>query len=129
MGANRALRRKQERETIRGWKEKNRYDQVLALQRNGIRQSDLDKAYNDGYEKGYLYASEAFLRKMYAAIAKELIEAKNSNEDVFSFIRGVDHRFAVMFDADEEIEEVYRQTGIHLNVDKNEIERIERGAE
>ena len=37
----------------------------------------------------------------------------------------MDHRVAVMFDADEEIEEVYRLIGVRMNVDKNELDRIE----
>ena len=126
MGAvNRQQRRRQERDQIRAWKEQGVYNQVLALQRNGITQKDLDKAYNDGYREGYMYSAEGFMKKMYAAMAKELLEAGNGTDDVISFLHGVDHRFAVMFDADEEIEDVYRQIGVRFNVDRNEINRIE----
>ena len=44
MGANRALRRQQEREQVREWKRQGRYEQVRSLQRNGITQKDLDDA-------------------------------------------------------------------------------------
>ena len=126
MGAvNRQVRRRQEREQVRSWKEQGRYDQVLSLQRNGITQKDLDRAYNDGYEKGYLQASKGFFRKMYAACAKELFEAGNPKNDIVTFLRNVDHRFAIMFDAEDEIEEVYQLIGVHLNVDTTAIDRIE----
>ena len=92
---------------------------------NGITPKDLDKYYKNGYEEGYLTASEAFFRKMYAAIAKELLEAGNDRDDVISFVQGVDHRFSVMFDAEEEIDDVYNEIGVRFNIDKNAIDRVE----
>lgn len=126
MGAvNRQQRRKQERDQIREWKDQGRYGQVLSLQRNGITQKDLDAAYNDGYKEGYLFSAEAFMKRMYAAIAMELIEAGNPKDDVISFMHGVDHRFSVIFDADEEIDKVYDNIGVRFVIDRNAIERIE----
>ena len=122
---NRQQRRKQEREQIREWKDQGRYGQVLSLQRNGITQKDLDAAYNDGYKEGYLFSAEAFMKRMYAAIAMELIEAGNPKDDVISFMHGVDHRFSVIFDADEEIDKVYDNIGVRFVIDRNAIERIE----
>jgi hypothetical protein len=125
MGANRAMRRQAERDQIRAWKSQGRYGQVMSLQRNGIQEKDLDAAYKNGYEEGYKYASSAFFKLMYAAIAKELHTAGNSKDDIIDFLVAVDHRVAVMFDADEEIEDVYRLIGVRMNVDKNELDRIE----
>ena len=126
MGAvNRQQRRKQERDQIREWKDQGRYGQVLSLQRNGITQKDLDAAYNDGYKEGYLFSAEAFMKRMYAAIAMELIEAGNPKDDVISFMHGVDHRFSIIFDADEEIDKVYDNIGVRFVIDRNAIERIE----
>ena len=125
MGANRAMRRQAERDQIRAWKSQGRYGQVMSLQRNGILEKDLDAAYKNGYEEGYKYASSAFFKLMYAAIAKELNSAGNSKDDIIDFLVSVDHRVAVMFDADEEIEDVYRLIGVRMNVDKNELDRIE----
>lgn len=126
MGAvNRQQRRKQERDQIRAWKDQGRYGQVLSLQRNGITQKDLDAAYNDGYKEGYLFSAEGFMKRMYAAIAMELIEAGNPKDDVISFMHGVDHRFSVIFDADEEIDKVYDNIGVRFVIDRNAIERIE----
>ena len=110
MGAvNRQQRRKQERDQIRSWKDQGRYGQVLSLQRNGITEKDLDQSYNDGYKEGYLFASECFMKRMYAAIAQELIEAGNPKDDVITFLHGVDHRFSVIFDADDEIDRIYER--------------------
>ena len=126
MGAvNRQQRRKQEREQIREWKDQGRYGQVLSLQRNGITQKDLDEAYNDGYRNGYLFSAEAFMKRMYAAMAMELIEAGNPKDDVISFVKGVDHRFSVIFDEDEEIDKVYDSIGIRFIIDRNAIDRVE----
>ena len=125
MGANRALRRQQERQQVREWKQQGRYEQVRSLQRNGITEKDLDLAYQNGYKEGYDKAGTSFFRQMYAAIAKELHEAGNSPEEIVSFLHGVDHRFAVMFDDDEEIEDVFDLIGVRINVyNDNSIDRI-----
>ena len=61
MGAmNRQQRRRQEREQIRAWKEQGHYGQVLSLQRNGITEKDLDKAYKDGYRKAICMRQRTF---------------------------------------------------------------------
>lgn len=125
MGANRALRRQQQKATMKEWVRSGQAEKVRRLQQNGITQKDLDDAYNDGYKKGYDYAATAFFRQMYAAIAKELYEAGNPQEDIVSFLHGVDHRFAVMFDADDEIQTIYDLIGVRINVyNENSIDRI-----
>lgn len=121
MGANRAQRRKAEREQMRTWQRMDRHDQVLSLQRNGITEQDLNKAREDGYRDGYMYAAEGFLKKMYAAIGAELLDAGNSKEEVLTFIKNTDHRFSVMFDADDEIKEISERLGIWLNIDRNAV--------
>ncbi|MBP5413562.1 MAG: hypothetical protein J6Y47_09965, partial [Bacteroidales bacterium] len=73
----------------------------------------------------YLYASTAFMKKMYAAIAKVLTEAGNSKEDVYSFIHSVDQKFAVMFDAEEEVQSVLDEIGVRINLQPDGISTIE----
>ena len=125
MGANRALRRQQEKARMKEWVRTGQAEKVKRLAINGITQKDLDEAFNDGYKKGYDFAGTAFFRQMYAAIAKELHEAGNDTEEILSFLHGVDHRFAVMFDADEEINEVFDLIGVRINVyNNNSIDRI-----
>ena len=65
------------------------------------------------------------MKKMYAAMAKVLTEAGNTKEDVYSFIHDVDQKFAVMFDADEEIESVLNEIGIKINLNFDECSTIE----
>lgn len=125
MGLNRQMRRQQERQAMRNWRKSSDHDRISALQRNGITVQELDKSYEDGYREGYGYASEAFMKLMYAAIAQELDEAGNDRDEIVSFLHGVDHRFAVMYDADDEIQDVYDRIGIRLNIDRNAIDRIE----
>lgn len=125
MGLNRQMRRRQERQQVRDWKATGRYDKMLSLQRNGITQKDLDAAYNDGYAKGYETGATGFFRQMYAAIAKEMHDAGNTQDDILAMLHNVDHRFAVMFDADDEIDDVFDLIGVRINVyNKNSIDRI-----
>ena len=107
------------------WVRDGTAERVRKLSVNGITQKDLDESYKSGYSEGYMYASEAFMRKMYAAIAKELHEAGNGTDEIVSFVHGVDHRFAVMFDSEDEIEEVYNLIGVRFNVDRNAINRLD----
>lgn len=125
MSLNRQMRRRKERELLKDMKSQGRYDQMMSLQRNGITRKDLDSAYNDGYQKGYETAASGFFRQMYAAIAKEMHEAGNSKDDILTMLHNVDHRFAVMFDADDEIDDVFDLIGVRINVyNENSIDRI-----
>lgn len=107
------------------WVRDGTAERVRKMSQGGITPAELEEYHKKGYEEGYLFASEAFLRKMYAAIAKELLSAGNDREEVVSFVKGVDHRFAVMYDAEEEIDDVYDEIGVRFNVDRNAIERLE----
>lgn len=124
-GMNRAQRRSQQREQLRTWNKTGQIGQIMLLQKNGITQSDIDKAHSEGYREGYIYASELFMKKMYASVAKELLEKGNSGDEVAEFVKNLDHRFAVIIDADEEIEDVYERLGIRFIVDRNAIRRVE----
>ena len=123
---NRQMRRQQARQKMQEWVRDGTAERVRKLSVNGITADDLEKARKDGYEEGYLYASENFFKQMYAAIAKELLEAGNDTDEIVSFLHGVDHRFSVIFDADDEIEDVYNEIGVRLNIQKhNALDRIE----
>ena len=107
------------------WVRDGTAERVRKMSVNGITPADLEEYHKKGYEEGYLYASSAFLKKMYAAMAKELIEAGNSREEIYSFIHNVDHRFAVMFDADEEVDDVFNEIGVRMNLEPGAINTIE----
>ena len=124
MSLNRQMRRQQQRQKMQEWVRDGTAEKVRKLSVNGITDKDLDAAYKNGYEAGYLYSATNFFKQMYAAIAKELIEAGNSTEEIVSFLHEVDHRFTVMFDADDEIEDVYNEIGVRINVSRDSIDRI-----
>ena len=116
---NRQMRRQQQREKMREWVRDGTAERVRKLSQNGITHQDLEQYRKEGYEEGYLYASENFFKQMYAAIAQELLSAGNSTEEIVSFLHNVDRRFAVIFDADDEIEEIFNTTGVRINVAKS----------
>ena len=122
---NRQFRRQQTREKMREWVRDGTAEKVRKLSVNGITVKDMEDAHKKGYEEGYLYASTAFMKKMYAAIAKELITAGNPREDIYQFIHNVDQRFAVMFDADDEIEDVFNEIGVRMTLQTDGISTIE----
>ena len=125
MGANRQMRRQQQRKQMNDWLRTGTAERVRRLNQSGITQEDLEKYHKNGYTEGYLYASTAFLKKMYAAIAKVLTEAGNSKDDVYSFIHDVDQKFAVMFDAEEEVQSVLDEIGVRINLQPDGISTIE----
>ena len=126
MGAvNRKFRRQEQRQKMQEWVRDGTAERVRKLSVNGITVKDMEEAQQKGYREGYLYASSAFMKKMYAAMAKELMVAGNSKEEIYSFIHNVDQRFAVMFDADEEVEDVFNQMGIKMNLEPDGINTIE----
>ena len=125
MGVNRQFRRQEQRQKMREWVRDGTAEKVRKMSVNGITPADLQEYHKKGYEEGYLYASTAFMKKMYAAIAKELIEAGNGKEEIYMFIHNVDQRFAVMFDADEEIDDVFNQIGVRMNLQPDGISTIE----
>ena len=126
MGAvNRQFRRREQRQKMSEWVRDGTAERVRKLSQNGLTNEDLIEYHKKGYREGYLYASSAFLKKIYAAMAKELMVAGNSKEEIYSFIHNVDQRFAVMFDADEEVQEVYDELGIKLNLEPDGISTIE----
>ena len=119
MGMNRQMRRQHAREQMRQWVRDGTAEKVRKLSQNGITPADYEKVRKEGYEEGYLYASENFFKQMYAAISKELIDSGNDRDEIVSFLHQVDRRFAIMFDADDEIDDVFNAIGVRINVAKS----------
>ena len=125
MGMNRQMRRQEQRQKMREWVRTGDAERVRILSQGGITPKDLEDAQKKGYEEGYMYAATNFFKQMYAAIAKSLWDSGNDKDEIISFLVDVDDRFSVIFDADEEIDEIYDLIGIKLNVAKQEMRRIE----
>ena len=98
---------------------------MMSLQRNGITEKDLNLSYKDGYDTGYMFATKNILKKMFAALAQEMLDAGNSREEVLTCVRNVDQKFSVMYDADDEIDAVYERLGVRFIIDPKSIDRIE----
>ena len=123
MGANRAMRRRQEREQMHEWVRTGQAEQAKRLIRNGITQQDLDKSYQEGHLDGYKQGTDKTLRTVYAGVALELLDNGNSTEDTISFLRNLDNRLITSIDAKEDIEEVFERTGIMLML-KEDFDRV-----
>lgn len=114
-----------ERETLHEWIKTGTKDRMMSLQRNGITEKDLNRSYKEGYDSGYMYATKNILKKMFAALAQEMIDAGNSKEEVLSCVKNVDHRFSLMYDADDEIDDVFNRLGVRFIIDPKSLDRFE----
>ena len=120
MGANRAMRRKEQKE----WLSKSQSEQAIHLIRNGITQKDLDAMYNRGYHDGYIKAGDEVIMAIYASIAKVLMEAGNTKDDLYSFLVDVDSYVVSSLGGADDIREVMEQYGLKLHF-KNTLDRVE----
>lgn len=125
MGMNRAMRRREQREKMHEWVRAGDAERVRILSKGGITPKDVEEAEKKGYENGYKFAATNFFKGMYAAISKELMEAGNEKDEIISFLVNVDRRFAVMFDMDDEIDDVYQKIGVRLNIANPDVDKIE----
>ena len=128
MGANRALRRKQARDQMHEWVRTGQAEQVRRLVQNGITQKDLDDCYDKGHLEGFRSGTEQALRTVYAGIVLEMLDAGNSREEALSFLKGVDERMLTSIDAGEDLDEVFKRTGVHLLL-KDRFDRVREVAE
>jgi len=128
MGANRAMRRKQIREQMHEWVRTDKIEQARILTQNGISKKDLDKEYNTGYDNGYKAGADRTMKVIYSGIVCCLLDAGNSTEEAISFLKAVDERLITSIDADEDIEEVLRRTGIQLML-KEDFDRVREVAQ
>lgn len=124
MGANRAMRRKQVREQMHEWVRMGKTEQMQRLTQNGITQKDLDECYNKGHEEGFKSGTDKTLRTVYAGVVLELLDSGNTEEEAISFLRNLDNRLITSIDAGEDIEEVFKRTGVRLML-KEDFERVE----
>lgn len=126
MGANRQQRRQQEREQVRKWRKQGEMNQVLMLTRNGITQKDLQDSFDKGWKNGYEAGANRALKVLYSACVFELLEAGNSKDEAISFLKSIDNRMQLSIDADEDIEQVLKLTGVQLELRGETLERVRR---
>lgn len=93
--------------------------------RRKLTAADLQAAYERGMREGCLYGSEDVLTTVYAAICRELGEAGNGKEEIYSFLTGVDQRVVSSVSGHEDLSSVMAEYGLKLEF-KEPMERIQK---
>lgn len=124
MGANRAMRRKQVREQMHEWVRTGEMEQVRRLSQNGITRADLEKSYSDGHLDGFKAGTDRTLKTVYAGVVLQLLENGYENSDAIRFLQDLDNRLITSISEDDDIDEVFRKTGVQLML-KEDFERVQ----
>ena len=128
MGLNRQMRRKQEREAMREWVRSPDKKRMLQLAQNGITSEYADGEYKRGHKDGFQEGADRALKVVYAGCVLELLDAGNSREEALSFLKAVDNRVLVSIDEEEDITEVFKRTGVWLDL-RSDTNRVREVAE
>ena len=123
MGLNRQMRRQQERQTMRDWMRMPEKDRMVRMAQNGITSEYADSEYKRGVKDGFQQGANRTLKVIYAAAVLEMLDAGNSRDEALSFLKAVDARALISIDEKEDIDEVYRRTGVVLQL-KDNFDRI-----
>lgn len=124
MGANRAMRRRQVREQMHEWVRTGEMEQVRRLSQNGITRADLEKSYSDGHLDGFKAGTDRTLKTVYAGVVLQLLENGYENSDAIRFLQDLDNRLITFISEDDDIDEVFRKTGVQLML-KEDFERVQ----
>ena len=124
MGANRAMRRRQVREQMHEWVRTGEMEQVRRLSQNGITRADLEKSYSDGHLDGFKAGTDRTLKTVYAGVVLQLLENGYDNSDAIRFLQDLDNRLITSISEDDDIDEVFRKTGVQLML-KEDFERVQ----
>lgn len=131
---NRQQRRAAERENRRNASEQAAYiirreearnAKKAKLERNGITIADLEKATNEGFEKGYQIASADTIKACYAAMCLALKEIHGfKKKRCRRVLQAVDQIILYRLTGDDLIEQVWREIGLQLNFNEP-LDRLE----
>lgn len=124
MGANRAMRRRQVREQMHEWVRTGEMEQVRRLSQNGITRADLEKSYSDGHLDGFKAGTDRTLKTVYAGVVLQLLDNGYENSDAIRFLQDLDNRLITSISEDDDIDEVFRKTGVQLML-KEDFERVQ----
>ena len=124
MGANRAMRRRQVREQMHEWVRTGEMEQVRRLSQNGITRADLEKSYSDGHLDGFKAGTDRTLKTVYAGVVLQLLENGYENSDAIRFLQDLDNRLITSISESEDVDEVFRKTGVQLML-KEDFERVQ----
>lgn len=83
------------------------------------RDPELNEAYHQGFDTGFIRASSFTWRMCFAAVAKTLHGLKGyEQDDIVDFLRQLDETMTTELTSEEVIDEVLEETGIILNFDE-----------
>ena len=88
------------------------------LFRNGITLEDVDKAHEDGWHEGFQAAGRETLRSVYAAIVWQLNREGQDADSIIETMRAIDQRVLESISSAEDIDEVFRESGIEIAFDE-----------
>ena len=128
MSMNRAMRRQQAKDQMKEWIRTGTMERVRQIQKNGITTKDLEDNYAKGHEDGFKAGADKTLKTVYAGVVLCLLDAGNTQEEAISFLRELDDRLITSIDEGEDIEEVFKRTGVMLML-KDDFNRVREVAE
>lgn len=126
MSLNRQMRRQQERQTMRDWMRMPEKDRMVRMAKNGITSEYADSEYKRGVKDGFQQGANRALKVIYAACVLELLDAGNTKDEALSFLKAVDARALISIDEKEDIDEVFKRTGVRLEL-KEDFDRVQGG--
>ena len=88
------------------------------LFKNGITLDDVDQAQKEGWHEGFQTAGRETLRSIYAAIVWQLNREGRERDAIIETMRAIDQRVLESISSAEDIDEVFRQTGIEIAFDE-----------
>jgi hypothetical protein len=106
------------------WVRTGEMEQVRRLSQNGITRADLEKSYSDGHQDGFKDGTDRTLKTVYAGVVLQLLENGYENSDAIRFLQDLDNRLITSISEDDDIDEVFRKTGVQLML-KEDFERVQ----
>ena len=91
--------------------------------KNGITTADVDREKAESWHAGFTDASRETLRTIYAGVVWMLAQpewrgCEWSQDEIIAFMRALDARVLDSLCSSEDIDNVYRETGIEMNFDE-----------
>lgn len=114
---NRQQRRKKQK-ALPKYMRKTVEQRKAALYKNGITIKDLEKAEQEGYDRGYRCGVDATMNICYAATlrtTRELLRFGPLRNE--RFLRLMDHHVIHTIDSQEAVEAAYREAGLYITFD------------
>ncbi len=101
------------------WHKASPYERMQQLYKNGITMQDMDKAFEEGRQKGAIAASNATIKTVYAGLCLALNEEFGFGaKRCLRVLHGVDRVLLESLTSDEAVEAVWDKLGLKLSFDE-----------